>query len=92
MGAVCSCVGEQSDIIPTNSLGDSEIGSRSQSTCFYAVVSSETNNQLQLVPTNATTKKTTESDDSNYDLFGEDTESEEDDNLRGVSNVVYRQE
>lgn len=92
MGAVCSCVGEQSDIIPTNSLSDSEIGGRSQSTCFYAVVSSETNNQSQLVPANATTKKTTESDDSNYDLFGEDTESEEDDNLRGVSNVVYRQE
>lgn len=37
-------------------------------------------------------KKSTESEDSNYDLFGEDSESDDDDNLRGVSNVVYRQE
>lgn len=92
MGAGCSCISEQLDIIPVSSFSDSEIGSWSQSTCFYAVATSGANQSSQVVPVKSAAKKSTESEDSNYDLFGEDSESDDDDNLRGVSNVVYRQE
>ena len=86
MGAGCSCISEQSDIIPVCSC------SWSQSTSYYAVATPTANQSSQVVPVKSVTKKSTESEDSDYDLFGEDSESDDDDNLRGVSNVVYRQE